>query len=162
MKLTRTCYKDINYMEFRSLVYEVCNDRVVQRMKFYKQHCDTSCFIHCYEASYHCYRICKMFGLDYQSAVRGAMLHDLFLYDWREKSNEHSLHAFTHGRKAYENASKIFDLNYIEKDMIVNHMWPLTISFPKTREGWVLTFVDKFCALKEIIRYYVGKIFMII
>ena len=25
----------------------------------------------------------KKLGLDYVSATRGAMLHDLFLYDWR-------------------------------------------------------------------------------
>lgn len=155
MKLTKVYSRDINLKEFRSLVYGVCNDRVVQRMKHYKQHCNTNCFVHCYEASFHCYKICKLLGFDYVSAVRGAMLHDLFLYDWRKPCPENSWHAFTHGKKAYENAVKIFELNEIEKDMIINHMWPLSIIPPKTKEGWVLTFVDKYCALKEIIRYYV-------
>lgn len=160
MKLVKTNYKGTNLKEFRSIVYSVSNDRVVQRMKLYKQHCDTNCFIHCYETSFHCYIICKALGFDYVSAVRGAMLHDLFLYDWRKKSKENSWHAFTHGKKAFDNASKIFDLNYIEKDMIIHHMWPLTISCPKTKEGWVLTFVDKYCAVKEIIRYFVFKILL--
>lgn len=155
MKLTKAYSKSVNLKEFRNLIYEVSTDRVVQRMKLYKQHCNTSCYAHCYEASFHCYRICKMLGFDYVSAVRGAMLHDLFLYDWRVSGKENKWHAFTHGKTAYENATKIFELNEIEKDMIVNHMWPMTISFPKTKEGWVLTFVDKYCALKEIIRYYV-------
>ena len=150
--------KDSDFCEFRSIVYDIVNDRTVQRMKIYKQHCDTSCFVHCLEASYHCFKICKMLKLDYVSAARAAMLHDLFLYDWRKKQEQYSWHAFTHGKIAYDNASQLFELNYIEKDMIINHMWPLTIKLPKTKEGWVLVFVDKYCALKEIIRYYVLKL----
>lgn len=155
MKLTKVYSREVDLMEFRNLVHVVCNERVVQKMKLYKQHCNTNCFVHCYEASFHCYKICKRLGLDYVSAVRGAMLHDLFLYDWRKPHPNNSWHAFTHGITAYKNACKIFELNDIEKDMIINHMWPISISFPKTWEGWVLTFVDKYCALKEIIRYYV-------
>lgn len=77
------------------------------------------------------------------------MLHDLFLYDWREKGNRSGFHAFTHGKTAYENASKIFELNKIEKDMIIKHMWPVTISFPRYLETLILTFVDKYCATRE-------------
>ena len=144
--------------EFVSIVYDLVNDPTVQRMKIYKQHCDTSCFTHCVEASYHCFKICKMMGFDYVSAARGAMLHDLFLYDWRRKSDVNSWHAFTHGQVAYDNASKIFTLNNVEKDMIINHMWPLTIKLPKTKEGWVLVLVDKYCAIKEFVRYYVFRL----
>ena len=152
-------YKRNNdYLEFRSIVYDIVSDKTVQRMKIYRQHCDTNCFIHCVEASYHCFKICKLLGFDYVSAARAAMLHDLFLYDWRKKQDDYSWHAFTHGKIAYNNASKIFELNDVEKDIIVNHMWPLTIIPPKTKEGWVLVFVDKYCALKEIIRYYVFKL----
>ena len=147
-----------DYNEFRGIVCDIVNDRTVQRMKIYKQHCNTNCFVHCLEASYHCYKICKVLGFDYVSAARAAMLHDLFLYDWRVRQDEYSWHAFTHGRIAYNNASKLFDLNEIEKDVIINHMWPLTIKLPKTKEGWVLVFVDKYCALREIIRYFVFKL----
>lgn len=87
--------------------------------------------------------------LDYKSAARGAMLHDLFLYDWREKNSHSGLHAFNHGKVAYKNASEIFELNKIEKDMIIKHMWPVTIAFPKYIESYILTFVDKYCATQE-------------
>ena len=124
-------------------------------MKLYKQHCNTNCYIHCLEVSYCCYKICKFLKLNYISGARAAMLHDLFLYDWRVKQEINSWHAFTHGKIAYNNAVKLFDLNAMEKDIIINHMWPLTIKIPKTYEGWVLVFVDKYCAIKEIIRYYI-------
>jgi len=31
--------------------------------------------------------ICKKYNLDYASAARAGMVHDLFLYDWRKREN---------------------------------------------------------------------------
>lgn len=134
--------------EFQYIIREFVENETVQKMNDFRQHGDTTCFEHCYKASYYCYTICKKFNLDYASAARGAMLHDFFLYDWRIRGN-HKLHAFTHGKRACKNASEIFYLNYKEKDIIKNHMWPTTIKPPKTREGFVLTLVDKYCAITE-------------
>ena len=83
------------------------------------------------------------------------MLHDMFLYDWRKPNSSGGLHAFKHGRIAYENASKIFELNDKEKDMILKHMWPVTIKPPKYPETFILTLVDKYCALEESIYDFV-------
>lgn len=135
--------------EFQNIIKNLIENKTVQEMKLYRQHFSTNCFEHCYVASYYCYKICKLFKLDYTSAARGAMLHDLFLYDWREKGNRCGFHAFTHGKTAYENASKIFELNKIEKDMIIKHMWPVTFRFPRYLETLILTFVDKYCAIQE-------------
>ena len=127
-------------------------------MKQYRQHCNTSCFDHCYTAAFYCYRICKKFNLDYKSATRAALLHDLFLYDWRVKGDRKGHHAFTHGKIAYDNACKIINLNDVEKDMIIKHMWPVTIKLPKYRETYILTFVDKYCATSELYHYYKEKL----
>ncbi len=86
------------------------------------------------------------------------MLHDLFLYDWRvRQDNRKGLHAFTHPKTALENASKLFDLNAKETDIILKHMWPVTIRFPKYIESYVITFVDKYCALEESLKAYQSK-----
>ncbi len=138
--------KDIT--EFNEILKDVKDNETVLEMKKYRQHFDTSCYEHCLEASFYCYKICKALKLDYKSAARAAMLHDLFLYDWRKPNDYGGLHAFTHGKLAYENASKIFDLNDKEKDMIIKHMWPVTLALPKYPETFILTLVDKFCALK--------------
>lgn len=137
-------------IEFQSIIKELVNNSTVQEMKKYRQHFDTSCFEHCYIAAYYCYLICKKYNLDYKSATRAAMLHDLFLYDWREKSDREGWHAVTHGKLACENACKLFNLSDKEKDIIVKHMWPVTIKLPKCKEGFILTFVDKYCALAEM------------
>ena len=89
------------------------------------------------------------------------MLHDLFLYDWRKREpNRKGLHAFTHGKTACENACKLFDLNEKEKDMIIKHMWPVTVAFPKSLEGFILTFVDKYCAMSESFDIIKSRLFM--
>ncbi len=140
--------------EFVSIVSDIINNETVQKMKDFRQHCDTSCFDHCLVASYLCYKICKRLKLDYRSCSRAAMVHDLFLYDWRKKSPEHKgLHAFTHANTAYLNAIKLFDLNEKEKDIIVKHMWPVTLSLPRYKESFILTYVDKKCALLETLSY---------
>ena len=156
-------YKELvcNNVEFQNIIKPVIANKTVQQMKNFRQHYETSCFEHCYMAAYYCYLICKKFHLDYKSATRAAMLHDLFLYDWRERQPERKgLHAFTHGKKACENACNLFDLNEKEKDIITKHMWPVTISFPKSLEGFVLTFVDKYCAISESFEILKSRLFM--
>jgi uncharacterized protein len=150
-----------NDSEFQAIVSDLIANDTVQQMKNFRQHYETSCFEHCYTVSYYCYLICKKYNLDYKSATRAAMLHDLFLYDWRiRQPNRKGLHAFTHGKTACENASKIFDLNEKEKDMILKHMWPVTIKLPKSLEGMVLTFVDKYCAMSESFDIFKSRLFM--
>lgn len=152
--------KIIENIEFQNIISDLIKNDTVQEMKKYRQHFNTSCFEHCYVASYYCYKICKMMKLDYISAARGAMLHDLFLYDWRVKNNHKGLHAFAHGKTAYENASNLFELNKIEKDMIIKHMWPVTPALPKSAEGFILTLVDKYCAICESLEVIKSKLFM--
>lgn len=150
-----------NDKEFQSIIRELIENDTVQEMKKYRQHYETSCFEHCYTAAYYCYLICKKYDLDYRSATRAAMLHDLFLYDWRKKQpNKKGLHAFTHGKTACENACKLFNLNEKEKDIIIKHMWPVTIEFPKSVEGFILTFVDKYCAISESLEVLQTRLFM--
>lgn len=136
--------------EFKNILAPIIANKTVQEMKNYRQHYETSCYDHCLQAAYYCYLICKKYNLHYRSATRAAMLHDLFLYDWRVRQPDRKgLHAFTHGKTACENACKLFNLNEKEKDIILKHMWPVTIAFPKSLEGFVLTFVDKYCAMSE-------------
>ena len=144
--------------DFHKIIDDIINNDVVLEMKKFRQHCNVSCFAHCLNVSFVCYKVAKKLGLDYVSIARAGMLHDLFLYDWHgKKGNRKGFHAFTHGRCALENAMKVFSLNEKEKDMIKKHMWPVTPIPPKSIEGVILTFVDKYCAVKETIQYLKSK-----
>ena len=146
------------YDEFISIIQDLIKHPTVKQMRNFNQHADTSCYQHCMQVAYYTYIICKQFHLDYVSATRGAMLHDLFLYDWHnhirtdKKWNNH--HAFLHPKIALKNAKEIFDLNAIEQDVILNHMWPVTISVPHFKETVVVTFADKYSACRETFGYF--------
>lgn len=147
-----------NIDEFNLIIADLISNETVQKMKNYKQHYDTSCFEHCKNVAFYSYLICKKYHLDYISVARAGMLHDLFLYDWRKKQNgRKGLHAFTHPKTALQNALKLFPLNEKEMDIILKHMWPVTLSFPKYTESYIITFVDKFCAIQESINAYKSK-----
>ena len=36
-------------------------------------------------------------------------------------------------------------------------MWPVTINFPKYKESYIITLVDKYCAIQESIKAYKTK-----
>ena len=144
-----------NKIEFFSIIYDIISNETVQKMKNFNQHCNTTCYKHCLYVAYYSYYICKKLGLDYKSTARAAMLHDLFLYDWRKKNRDVSLsglHAFVHPKLALENSMKIFDLSKKEQDIILNHMWPLTIVLPSYKESYIVTLVDKYCATNEVFK----------
>lgn len=145
------------YTEFYTIVQDLISNETVQKMKEYRQHYDTSTYEHCFYVAYISYKICKKLGLDYKAAARAGMLHDLFLYDWRNSRKTLNLehpHAFIHSKIALKNASKLFNLTEKEKDIIVKHMWPVTLKFPKYPESFIVTFVDKYSALQESFIFY--------
>ena len=86
------------------------------------------------------------------------LIHDLFLYDWRNSSKLLKLdgmHAFVHPKIALKNASQLFDLTDKEKDIIVKHMWPVTfLSFPRYPESFIITLVDKYSTIQESLSFY--------
>lgn len=87
--------------------------------------------------------------IDEESLVIGAYLHDFYLYDWH-KDNPGRLHGLTHPKAALENAESKYDLNDKVKNIIISHMWPLTVlKFPKYREALIVCFADKYCAMCE-------------
>lgn len=89
--------------------------------------------------------------------VRGALLHDYFLYDWHDDAhrNVKNLHGFYHPGVALKNAMREFTLTKREKNIIYTHMWPLTLThIPKYREAWLVTAADKYISTIESLRLH--------
>ena len=124
----------------------------------YIKHHEGSIYDHSVDVAYKSYKLTKKLGMDYKAAARGGLLHDFFLYDWRTKGNRHlkylsKSHAVSHPIVALENAKNFFNVTKREEDIIKKHMFPTTIVPPKYKESWVVTLVDKICAIQE---YQIG------
>ncbi len=125
----------------------------VLQLKSYRHHIVTTRFQHSLNVAYYNYQLCRLFRLDARSAARAGMLHDLYFYDTKAftQSRQPIRHSQFHPMAALDNASRLLTMNDKEQDMIVKHMWPVTVQKPKYAETYILTFVDKYCALIEFI-----------
>lgn len=146
--------------EYLALVRDILENPVVGTMREYVQHGTTSCLEHSVNVSYLSYLFCREHGLNARAAARGGLLHDLFLYDWHfyRRQKGEWMHGFEHPRKALENAEKAFSLTEVERDIILRHMWPLTIVPPKYAESYVIVMYDKYCSTMETFRQPVMRL----
>ena len=142
-----------NEVLFRRVLARTREGSRFDEMDRFIQHGKTTVKTHCICVARKAYELAirKKLDVDEESLIRGALLHDYFLYDWHEKSWANSIHGYTHPGKALKQAEKDFSLTEIERDMIRHHMFPLTIFPPKTREGWLLCLADKIVATQETI-----------
>ena len=137
--------------EYFEFVKDLLDNEVVGEMKKFRHHYSTTCYQHCINVSYYNYIVCKKLGLNARAAARAGMLHDLFLYDWRDEPRKKGElpHGFTHPRKALNNAKEHFELDKMEEDIILKHMFPLTVIPPRYAESYVIVMIDKYAALLE-------------
>lgn len=138
--------------DYYDSISDLIESSVVLSMDNYIQHGSTSTLDHCIRVSYRSYKIAKLFKMDYKSAARAGLLHDMFLYDWHlaPKKSLFDKHGYTHPKTALINASNHFELNKKEQDIILKHMWPLTLrSVPKYKESFLVSFIDKYCSCGE-------------
>lgn len=130
----------------------------MQQEKSYMQHGRVSVFEHSFKVTCLCLMIAHYLRIrvDRRALIRGALLHDYFLYDWHVPDKSHRLHGFTHADQALMNAEKDFILGQIERDMIKRHMFPLNPIPPRYRESLILCVADKICALQETVEGRMG------
>ena len=140
------------YQLVRSTAREMLDNSRFNLTQEFIQHGKISVYSHCMSVAIMSVRIAKFLHIktDYESLIRGALLHDYFLYDWHDNPDgRHNLHGFTHPLKALKNALEDFDLTKRECDIIKHHMFPLVPMPPMCREAWIVCTADKICALQE-------------
>ena len=123
-------------------------------MKRCIQHGRVSTYDHVLSVVYLSYYLNRHFhlGASEPELVRGAFLHDFYLYDWHKNGYVGRLHGFHHPSIALKNAMQRYDLTPIERNIIKSHMWPLTLfTIPRSREAALVCFADKICSCREII-----------
>ncbi|MFO7887065.1 MAG: HD domain-containing protein [Eubacteriales bacterium] len=145
-------YKDEKFAEICKPIIE---HREFIKMKAIKHH-NESVFDHVVDVAYRSYKIASKLDLDTKATVRGALLHDFYLYKFNKRIRirllfDSFLHAVNHPKIALVNSKKYFKVNDKESNIILSHMFPIRL--PRYREAWIVTFVDKFLAVYE---YYLN------
>lgn len=136
---------------FREALSGMDTDRRTAQMKQYIQHGSTTTYDHCLSVARMSYGISRGLHLhtNERELVRGALLHDYFLYDWH--SYRGPLHGVHHPDTALRNAARDFeDLTPRERNIILSHMWPLTpFAVPRSREAALVCLADKLVSIRE-------------
>ncbi len=142
-----------NDHEYMSIVEDLLKNKELLKLDKITHHHFTTRLVHSIFVSYVSYKIAKSRGLDYVSTARAGLLHDFFL----EERHEVELlgigsHNCAHPKIALKNARKITEINDLEKDIILKHMFLCTIKIgmPKYKESMIVSMVDKYCAMVEV------------
>lgn len=136
--------------EINSAICELKRSGRYNELKNYIQHGSVTVFKHCRNVAYMSCVIADGLHIrvDRRAMIKGALLHDYFLYDWHQKGHGR-LHGFFHPRRALCNAMQDYSISDKEADIILRHMFPLTIVPPNHREAWIVCMADKICASYE-------------
>ncbi len=144
------------HSQIRKAAADILDSKNFQSTTQYIQHGTVTVNEHCISVAECSLMLSKILKIrcNRRELIRGALLHDYFLYDWHDKDhiNPLRLHGFFHPGVALKNASAEYNLTDREKDIIRKHMWPMTIIPPMYREAWIVTVADKWVSLKETLR----------
>ena len=145
--------------EVREAVNKLERDGRFCMERLYMQHGAVTVYEHSVRVADFSLAVSRMLGLnvDEKSLIRGALLHDYFLYDWHEKDISHRLHGFRHPKRALRNAREDYALNPVEENIILRHMFPLTLHPPAYKESWLVCLADKYCAAAETLHALAGR-----
>ena len=132
------------------LIEKMAEDPRLLRMKSFIQHGRVNTYDHCLSVARLSLKLARGLHLkvDSEELVRGALLHDYYLYDWHTRGDR--LHGYHHPAIAADQADKDFSLTRKERNIIRTHMWPLTLGhMPSSKEAALVCVADKLCSAKE-------------
>ncbi len=90
--------------------------------------------------------------VDERKVVRIALLHDLGMLDRNERYKNNYECGRLHPGNSAEAAKKLWpNIDDESLDAIKSHMWPLSLSVPKTKEAFILCLADKLATMKDIV-----------
>lgn len=141
-------------IDFYRLVGDLLHSTPVNEMGRWNHHGCVTCLDHSLFVAYISYRVAKLLRLDVSASARGGLLHDLYLYNPRDKSAHPGNQCIDHPKAAARNAERLTKLTEKERNIILSHMWPLGGKLPRSPEAFLVDLVDTLCAGIEFSRVY--------
>ena len=135
--------------EYESIVKDIKENKKFQMLQNEFHHGMTR-YKHLDHAAWLTFKFTKKHDLDYVDTTRAALLHDFYLdkelkYCNKKEALNH------HPSVAVQNAKENFNINKKQENIIASHMFPCGTAVPATKEAWVVTMVDKICAIEEML-----------
>jgi len=156
--------------KYNKIVEHILNSEHFVLLKNDNHH-GTSKYAHCKRVSYLSYIIAKIFKANTHDVARAGLLHDFF-YGSRLATEENSY--LRHPLTSSRNASKYFNINELEKNIIETHMYhnallknimPFTKEEekeyfknyqPKNKESIIVCVSDLLVSIYEVVTYKVS------
>ena len=137
---------------FKKICHEICDTENYRKMKNYCAHGNISVYAHSINVAFIAYRhvIKHNVKCDVDSLIKGALLHDYYLYDWH-LNHKFYFHGLRHPFTAYKNAERDYIINKKVRNIIRSHMFPLLFfMLPLSKEAWIVSMSDKKASIREM------------
>ena len=110
--------------EFKGFFHDLLAESGLERINEYVQHGSTTRLLHSLPVAYYSYRLARFTRLSFhwQELVRGALLHDYFLYDAQDGDPARKGHWTRHPHIAAEKAKQEMDLPHWRGDQPLPHV----------------------------------------
>ncbi len=144
--------RDLRLEKIYEYAADIVSSDCLKQEERIRQHGSNNCYDHSLAVAVTSVGLAESLNLDLdmESMIKGALLHDYYLYDWRSGDVSRWQHGRTHARCSLENACRDFELTPISRDVIEKHMFPLTGEVPRYKESVVVNVADKICAFREV------------
>lgn len=136
---------------FKNEIHKIIDTEPFQKLKNYRHHGNVSTYTHTIAVAYlsFCFALRHRSSVDLSALIRSALLHDLYFYDWHDKTKGFHFHGYKHPKIAMKNAVSLYHISQREQRHIKHHMFPLTLIPPTTKEGWIICWCDKVATWKD-------------
>lgn len=134
----------------------IINHPIYKLLKEESHHGDNR-YDHSIRVGINVYKFCRYYDIPYHNITVAALLHDFFFNkDLGDVTVKQEL--TEHPKISVLNARKYFRVNNEICEMIRTHMYPVTLDRPTTKEGLILSSIDKMVSTKEFCKYRVTPI----
>ncbi|MCR5772026.1 MAG: HD domain-containing protein [Butyrivibrio sp.] len=137
---------------------KVMASRQFQEADLQTHHHFTTVARHSFRVACICFCICHFLYVvfkiktNWQLLIVCALLHDIGIIGRDLKYRNNSQCCQQHPKDSVVVAQSILgDLDDTGRDIIGNHMWPMTLTPPQTIEGFIITIADKYCAVTDLL-----------
>lgn len=147
----------INDKKYKNIVKDILRNSDFKKTYCIEHH-GISRMEHMLKISFYSYRLAKKLNWNYKAVARGGLLHDFYLGGDERNTFKKFTDTFTHPKRALDLSINTFNINKIEENIIVSHMFPIYLSIPKYKESILVNVIDKVIGGYELFNNFKYKI----